>query len=513
MPVTPELIQQIEDATNQGYSTQDVFKAIADNPKYADVSAQITQAQKGRYSADDILTSIKSSPSLQAPVAPLPQGTTPAIQPPPTGAPAGAQPPQSPFEPTVPAWGQKSPTLYGLAGAGYETVKPVLGLAGMLGGGAIGAAGGAAAGGVGAIPGAIAGGGLGYAGGEALTRGMGRALGVEPPASVGEEFIQTGKDVASGAMAEVGGQVLGAGIQAGVKRAVPVARKLYESAIKPPPSMPAKAREKVIKKGLELAVKGEPYRPTEKAVFQTSKKIYNLVNQADDIVKAGAKKGDKVPIKKLADAIDDVAESQFGKGPFPKRDLEKLNALKDQLIKEHGSSIPADAALDMKKQIYRMAERYYKPGSAAVAPAQIEAEKGVARAIKSELETIYPATGPINREAAELIDFAQVLERAAGRAGNREIFGLLDFMGGSVGASSGGLGGAAVGGGLSKILTGPQTKSMIAKQIMKAAVPDTIKKQMIIQLGRYGVAKATGRKLDKVTERRGYEPLPFDIRR
>ena len=47
----------------------------------------------------------------------------------------------------IPAWAQKYPTLYGIAGATRETLGPLLEMGGLIGGGI--------AGGVGALPGTI----------------------------------------------------------------------------------------------------------------------------------------------------------------------------------------------------------------------------------------------------------------------------------------------------------------------------------------------------------------------
>ena len=71
MPVSKELISQIDDAEKQGYPHEDIFAAIKNNPKYADVTVQIDDAAKQGYPSNDIIRSIRSSPSLETVYNPL----------------------------------------------------------------------------------------------------------------------------------------------------------------------------------------------------------------------------------------------------------------------------------------------------------------------------------------------------------------------------------------------------------------------------------------------------------
>lgn len=80
---------------------------------------------------------------------------------------------------------------------------------------------GAAAGGIGALPGGVAGSGLGAAAGGQLYDIAEHYLGGTPTAPMGQRMTQLGKDVGFGATTEMGGQVagkiIGAGIGAGAK--------------------------------------------------------------------------------------------------------------------------------------------------------------------------------------------------------------------------------------------------------------------------------------------------------
>ncbi len=113
MPVTNELVSQI-DNFRQYYTDDEILSAIKKNPKYGDVSMQIDNAVKNGHKSDEIIESIKTSPSLpkQEPI-PEPEASkweqeNPTIDFQPTEK---ASPSQIP-EPEVSKWEQENPNLY-----------------------------------------------------------------------------------------------------------------------------------------------------------------------------------------------------------------------------------------------------------------------------------------------------------------------------------------------------------------------------------------------------------------
>lgn len=378
-----------------------------------------------------------------------------------------------------------------------KLIRPTLEFGGLIGGGL--------AGGPVAPPfGSLAGAGLGFAGGKELANVAEQFLGLQEQPPLPERLAQSGLDVLSGATAEVTGQVAGNLFTRGAQK---VARELFQSAIKPIPSLPAAQREAAITTGLERAVSGKSFRPSAKSVMTLYKEVNQLVDAADDIVRQSATQGTVVETAPILGALNGVIR-EFQKGPFPKSEIKVLQGFKDQIAKRSGhgkllpnlqrarGTIPAGEALDMKKRIYRIADKFYKNPNIKIAPVRIEAEKAIARAIKAELETLFPKTGPLNREASKLIDFGKVLERATARVGNRELLSIFDVLGGTAGGVIGGAPGAATGGILSYTVTNPQFKSLLAKQIAKAAIPNTAKRTLIGQLLKFGVAKGAESSLD-----------------
>ncbi|MDE2015970.1 MAG: hypothetical protein KGJ89_05090 [Patescibacteria group bacterium] len=442
----------------------------------------------------------------------------------------GAQQPQSVSKSDLtPTWARKHPILYSIAGAAKETLSPPIEALGLVGGGALGAA-------TGNPLMAVAGAGLGYGGAKALTHTGDVLLGNVAPDTATQTITRTAENVKSGMMGEMGGQVLDVAGGAILDKLPSIARRLYENALKPVPSLPTSERENIITTGLDNAVKNLPYRPNEKSVFELGKNITNLVDTADNIVKTSAKADDTIPVKSLVDAMDNVAGS-FKTGPFPKKDLlliksmkrefidgkgflpvDKVNELaelkqdfllqgggietsatkkawkeiEDNFIKDN-KVLTATDALAMKKRIYKMAEKYYESGRTAMIPAKIEVEKAVAYTIKNELESLFPEAAVINKEAARQIEFGKVLERAANRTGNKEIFTMFDFLGGVTGAMTHGVPGLAEGIAVTKAARSAQAKAIFAKAISQAAIPGTVKKELLSQIARYGIAKATSK--------------------
>jgi hypothetical protein len=129
--------------------------------------------------------------------------------------PSKVQPTQQ--EPTVPQWGIESPNLYGAYGAGKAVLEqalvPALEGLGLVGGGIIGTPAGLA----GNIGGAALGYGITKKAGEIATDYYGRLAGdlrPKPSKTVKQEMVQSGIDISSGAAQQVTGIGIGKGLGA-----------------------------------------------------------------------------------------------------------------------------------------------------------------------------------------------------------------------------------------------------------------------------------------------------------
>jgi len=216
MAVTPELLIKIQSYEKQGYRPEEIMAGIKASGKYNDIAAKIDAYGADGYNPSDILAGIKKSP-----VTANSEWRTG------TGAKAGAT--QADFlrdEGTI-----KTRVNEGgkeIVKSAMPYVRPVMEGGGAVAGGIIGTGSGALAGmGLGAIPGGVAGSALGYAGGAKLAdlieseTGAGRVQ----PQTVTGQMGQSLKDLGTGAMYEMGGQVAGNLIGRGVTAASKYASK------------------------------------------------------------------------------------------------------------------------------------------------------------------------------------------------------------------------------------------------------------------------------------------------
>jgi hypothetical protein len=130
--------------------------------------------------------------------------------------------------------------------------RPVLEYGGMTAGGMAGTPLGPA--------GNVGGAALGYGIGKQAANKLEEYAGTRTPQPLNQELAQAGMDVATGAGMEMGGQVIGKGIQAGAKViGEKLAPKIYESVLKAPPgSISLADRKSAVQTALE-----SKYAPTE----------------------------------------------------------------------------------------------------------------------------------------------------------------------------------------------------------------------------------------------------------
>lgn len=230
---------------------------------------------------------------------------------------------------TVPEWGRKNPTLYGIAGAAYETASPLLEALGLVGGGIVGS---------GAGPlGTVAGASGGYATAKRLKKAVGTALGLEQPETIPESFMQTGKDVATGAGMEMGGQVLG--------KAIGGATQLAGRAYKAGKGIFASPEAQAGKVLTEERATGEPFLSNVKQAEKIQDEIPNLeltYGQKSDFpaaVRAEATTARKDNLGALLfkkyEAGNQAALRAYIKNKFPEQENidDVINVIKPQLEK------------------------------------------------------------------------------------------------------------------------------------------------------------------------------------
>jgi hypothetical protein len=215
----------------------------------------------------------------------------------------------------------------------YEYSKPVVEAAGGIGGAIVGT-------GLGPL-GTAAGAGLGYGGASAGMRGLGQYLGYEKPTNIQEAGTQAVKDVLTGATAEVGGQLLGRGLQA-------TGRALSDSSLgRLMPGATKRATESVSKIATPTDVSklGSSMEETLNAQLRAtqatrSKEYQTLLDKATKEV-AGNE-------SKIVDNYNKYVKNQLEKN------LADLNQAEQQLIIDTAKNIRGKSLVGMDKEIRRL---------------------------------------------------------------------------------------------------------------------------------------------------------------
>ena len=331
-------------------------------------------------------------------------------------------PPKSVAPPAAPTSGAEfNPDMYpmdqGAAQVGAKIARPVLEYGGM----AAGAVGGASVGPVGSVAGA----GLGYSAGKGMADLLDEWSGLKAPTPLGQKFVQSGKDVVSGASMEAGGQLLGAGISAAGQAIANsgAAQRVYASAIKMPLAQKwVKARGPEGTSNVKMAVgKGldESIPPSELGL---------------ETVKAGK--------KKAADSIDAEISKMTGtynteeilhnglrtsvekamRGEAPLKDAEKISKYAQDIVEGRGMEMSPTQLNDLKKELYQLAnyDKMYGKSDSLIETMR----KGIAHEARLQLQASNPALREVNADYASWRLLEEALERSLARRNNRDLIDL-----------------------------------------------------------------------------------------
>lgn len=317
--------------------------------------------------------------------------------------------PDNPVSPPLPA----APS----ADIASSIYRPALEYGGM----AAGAVGGAPAGPVGGVVGA----GLGYSAGRGIADLLDEWRGLKTPAPLGQKFVQSGKDVVSGAAMEAGGAVIGKGISAAGEAIAKskLGERLYSSSIKMPLSQKwVKARgpegvsnvKMAVGKGLDASI------PPSELGLETVKAGKAQAAQTIDaeISKmTGTFNTNEILTNGLTRAVD-----MAKKGEAPIKDLEKIVSYMDNLKAGHPPDMTPVQLNDLKKSLYNLAnyDKMYGKSDALIETMR----KGVAHEARLKLQATNPALKEVNSDYASWRLLEEALERSLARRNNRDLIDL-----------------------------------------------------------------------------------------
>ncbi len=251
-----------------------------------------------------------------------------------------------------------------------------------------------------------------------------------------------------------------------------VAERLYGSATKMPLTEKwlkagprgISMRAQAVQSGLDNAI-----MPNEEGLA----KVKSLLDSTNLKIAATFKSGDSIA---TADAIKPLEElkTRYSALPSSIRDpiYSEIDGLRDSVLTDHPTTIPAQQAQEMKQAIYQMVSKHYGDMKGAA----IEAQKQLARGLKDALVETYPDLTKLNAEDSGLIQLQKALERTVGRLNNRDMIGLGETIAGGAGAAVGSLlggpAGAAAGslvGVARRIADSPEVKTRVALLLNKAS--------------------------------------------
>lgn len=345
----------------------------------------------------------------------------------------------------VPEWGREHPNLYGVAGAAYETAKPVVEALGLAGGAIVGS-------GAGPV-GTVAGAGLGYAGAKELTSLAGEALGVEKRGSVIEEVKEAGEHVVEGAVMEATGQIIGKVLPIvwqGTKKGL-IDAKNYITKLTPEKQKQAveliKLAEKHnvpltygdIKKGsiepkLEVAMESVPgvgmggFREGQNiavkkaAMIQLKKQTPPSVDDWADIAQKGLKSKAKIikdiaakkynKVAKLADPLGNAPTSNMNEtaSNIIKKEMEKLPEYRDANLVSTLQKYTKDPSMkwsglrELRSDLGDDIADFYKGKNAIVGQKGVGKLQSIKNALEKDMEEFTKSKSPQLKHAWKTAD-------------------------------------------------------------------------------------------------------------
>jgi hypothetical protein len=265
---------------------------------------------------------------------------------------------------------------------------------------------------------------------------------------LGQKAVATGLGAATGAVGEIGAQKLEPVVEALPAALGRTARRIYERILKPGPGTYSQAeRQAISQTGLETGTK-----ITEAGLEKLRAGIDKIGNEVLSRIRAGDEAGWTIDPYGVAQRTTPTAV-KFAEQVNPNADLDAVMQARKEWLQRSGEiepdieagitgqraqPIPVEEAQRLKTGTYRQLRGKY----GQLGPAQIEAQKALARGIKEELEGLFPGIKELNAEESRRIDLDGALERAVNRIGNREWLGLR----GAIFAGAGLAAGSAVGG-------------------------------------------------------------------
>lgn len=302
-----------------------------------------------------------------------------------------------------------------------------------------------------------------FAGGSAL-RGAGMLSKSQP-------LVAAGKMAQSaGAVTEPIGATMKLVGKAGSAIPTGVPRKLYESAAKFSTVLTeaerAKLTDTALKHGIPPTISG--VIKVGDTISELNQKITGKIVDSTNQMKiqqavGGAQSISPLPVDDLFNGLSELRKQALKTSGTPMDDIKAINRIEKQ-IREANAKLGRDEltpleAQKLKQGIYKDIESYYTQFNNS--PANVKAQKSIAKAAKEYIESVLPEIKQLNAEEGALIELRDAIQRSANRITNRDLLGIGAPIKANVGGVVGGPAGA-IGGFMLGLLDTPAIKSKLA---------------------------------------------------
>ncbi len=283
-------------------------------------------------------------------------------------------------------------------------------------------AGGVAGTGAGPV-GTVAGAGLGFAAGKEIVDVLDKHFGLTEEKPLSTELVQSGKDVAEGVALEAGGAVFGKAVQAVGQRAIPIAKRLYESALKPSTTLKPSVVDRRITTGLEEGVS-----VTQKGMKKNQQEIKEINNTVQSRIKEYAEAGQEVMLSKAVKPLDVLSKTEKATNITANQPLKRIAGFKEEVLKTNPDAISIEQAQIFKQTINKELDDFYKAinkGRTVPPKSILKAKAAMADGLRKEISSVFPEVTKLNAREGAKIELNKSLGRAVNRIRNREIIPLV----------------------------------------------------------------------------------------
>jgi len=247
--------------------------------------------------------------------------------------------------------------------------------------------------------------------------------------------------------------------------------RLYQSALKPSPALPAAKVQGMIQSGLDNQIP-----VSADGIAKLGDLISDLGDKVKSEIQAGNTAGATVDPMAVAQRADQL-RGRFANQVNPNADLAAIEAAKQEFLNNNSTPpavgigpaqlnpIPVADAQDIKSGTYQqLKDRAYGAQSTAT----VEAQKALARGIKEELETQFTEIQDLNAQQGQAASLQKALTRAVQRIDNHQLLGLGTPLAAAAGGAVAGAPGAGVLGILKFVVDQPEFKSKLAYSLSRA---------------------------------------------